>query len=289
MKDFIAFLNIALSNRGREREKLFEFLKQGNADKIFTSEFRYLYERKDVPDLTPFVKAIFPNGTSKLFFSYAYKPFIASQSISYYPIEAKKKDTKKKKRRGFLDVLKGATIGGMFGPAGRVIGATTKGWAMRWKAGKGLIVNTPLKKTKISKTQLLIGGAVATGVILALTPAGPLVLSSLGTIASKAGALGLTALSSVASFSKKSGKSLLESAKMLGISPDLLKKEFNEFIQKDKSSYENLVEALTTEGAKEAEPEKSPLLFLADISPFIIMSGLGIGSIFLLTKFLKKK
>ncbi len=134
-------------------------------------------------------------------------------------------------------------IGKAFRNVGREIGKATKGWALRWTKGN-LVISTPVKWTKISKTQLAVGSAVAIGAVLAFTPVGPAVLSSLGTMASKAGALGLSALSKVASFAAKGGISMLEAAKRLGISQDTLLKEFETFRQMDSQGYNEFIDTL---------------------------------------------
>jgi len=180
--------------------------------------------------------------------------------LVYTPIEAKAKKDKKKEKRG---------------------------WALQWK--RGLVIKAPGVKLKLSKDQLLLGGLVVTGGLIMLTPAGPVVTGAIAKMATTAGRVGLSALSKAASFAAKSGVSLAQAAKQLGISESKLKEELEKYRQTNPDEYEAFINALLSEGAKEATFYKEPSLFGQTLSsPLVIITGMSIlgllGMTYLITR-----
>jgi len=268
LKNFHIFVENALKRYGPEREKLFLLLKKAGVNRIFPEIYPKLLAIKNKPDLNKEMLKFLSEDERNIILSFAYP--IYAKELEEIGIRIKfgggnifKNIAREAKRF----IRTGGTVG-------NVVRRATKGWSLR--LGKeGLSIKTSFLKAKLSKKDLMIGGAVALGAILALTPAGPAVIGALGTIASKAGALGLTALSSVASFASKKGVSLLQAAKELGIPEDKVKEELQRLV--GTPEYEQLVNAITSEGAKEAEPQGM------DASP-LLLGGLGLTGLLLLLR-----
>jgi hypothetical protein len=177
--------------------------------------------------------------------------------VIYLPIEAKEK---KKKKRGV---------------------------ALRFTWKKGLQFTAPGMKIRITRDQLMLGTATALGVAVALTPAGPMVASAFGKLASGAGKFGLTTLQKVAEFASKTGTSLSLAAKKLGYDPEQIKRELAVLRQKDPKTWEEFTDAVMTEGGRETTHYTDILGTLT--SPPVLLSGVGLLTLLGIIVVRKKK
>jgi hypothetical protein len=149
-----------------------------------------------------------------------------------------------------------------------------KGIALRFTWKKGLLFTAPGVKIRITRDQLMLGTAAALGVAVALTPAGPMLISAFGKLATGAAKFGLTTLQKVAEFASKTGTSLSVAARKLGYDPKQIKKELAIFRQKDPETWEEFTDAVMTEGGKETTHYTDILGTLT--SPPVLLGGAGL-------------